>query len=160
MRKHRTNKSVLYFRAIDCCNQFHARLQFPCYTEQRCCSCVCKNCSMLTGCVTCPLETAWRERNFGKTASRFAYEPAKAPHLTTGTSCLLAELGEIAERVSLSRGRRIDIPHAVYAESRKLREGWALQSRARSHETNYRATSGDAARRARAQRAFWEAAYE
>jgi len=43
---------------------------------------------------------------------------------------------------SLSRGR-IDIPHAVYVEPRKLREGWALQSRARSHETNYRATSGD-----------------
>jgi len=28
----------------------------------------------------------------------------------------------------LSRGRCIDIPHAMYVESRKLHEGWALQS--------------------------------
>jgi len=43
VRKHRTNKSRLYFRAIDCCNQFHARLQFLCYTKQRYRSCACKN---------------------------------------------------------------------------------------------------------------------
>jgi len=80
VRKHRTNKSKLYFRAIDCCNQFHARLQFLCYTEQRYRNCACKNrLNRVVCCVLLGILPSWRERNFGKTASRFAYEPTKIP---------------------------------------------------------------------------------
>jgi len=97
---------------------------------------------------------------FQNCVSRFVYKLRNSASYDD-TSCLLTELvrivGRVSFRVSLSlslsfsrararvRTTRIDIPRAVYVGVEKIaRQGWALQSPARSHETNYRATGGGA----------------
>lgn len=89
--------------------------------------------------------------------SRFVYKLRNSTSYDD-TSCLLTELVRIAGRASfrvsfsssLTRARaRAD--DAYWYSSRRVRrvekialQGWALQSPARSHETNYRATGGGA----------------
>lgn len=140
-----TNKSRLYFHAIDCCNQFHARLQFLCYTRATLPQLRVQE--LLDENRVCCVSRARRERNFGKTVSRFAYEPTKTSASYDSTSCLLAELGRIAKRVSLADDVLIFLTPRTSSRENCAKGG---PFKARSHETNYRATSGDAARYVRA----------
>lgn len=123
VRKHCTNKSRLYFRMIDYCNRFHARLQFLCWTPSNAVACA-------------------RIDRVSRVPRTRAKEISAKLHLVSYTSRRKPRRYVLRQHVvfisgtwqncgtRLSRGRRIDIPHAVYVESRKLRQGWALQSRA------------------------------
>lgn len=93
---------------------------------------------MRTKCVACP--SSWSRVARKKLGQKcISFRIRTRPRLTTGTSCLLAELGRIAVRVSLADDVLIFLTPCTSSRE-NCAKGGPFKA-ARSYETNYRATS-------------------